>query len=113
MEVARQDRTLLTVTANGYGKRTRFYEYRRQARGGMGVIDIKTTSRNGPVIGICEVKDTDEVVMVTESGMVIRCPAQSISIIGRNTQGVRLIKLREGDKVVDAAPIATEEEEIE
>jgi DNA gyrase subunit A len=112
MEVARQDRTLLTVTANGYGKRTRFYEYRRQARGGMGVIDIKTIPRNGPVIGICEVKDTDEVVMITESGMVIRCPAQSISIIGRNTQGVRLIKLKEGDKVVDAAPIATEEEEI-
>ncbi|MEW6097245.1 MAG: DNA gyrase subunit A [bacterium] len=113
MEVAKEGITLLTVTTNGYGKRTKFYEYRKQARGGMGVIDIKTIPRNGPVIGICEVKDTDEVVIITELGMVIRCPVQGISVIGRNTQGVRLIRLKEGDKVVDVAPIATEEEEIE
>lgn len=113
MEVAREGLTLLTVTANGYGKRTKFSDYRRQARGGMGVIDIKTTPRNGQVIGICEINDTDEIVMITEAGMVIRCPAKNISIIGRNTQGVRLIRLKEGDKVVDAVSITTKEEEIE
>lgn len=113
MEVAREGLTLLTVTANGYGKRTKFSDYRRQARGGMGVIDIKTTPRNGQVIGICEINDTDEIVMITEAGMVIRCSAKNISIIGRNTQGVRLIRLKEGDKVVDAVSITTKEEEIE
>ncbi len=113
MEVARENRTLLTVTANGYGKRTEFSQYRRQSRGGMGVIDIKTKPRNGSVIGIYEVNDTDEVIMITEAGMVIRCQVRNISIIGRNTQGVRLIRLKEEDKVVDAAPVVTEEEEIE
>lgn len=109
MEVAREEFTLLTITANGYGKRTNFAEYRKQRRGGMGVIDIKTKPRNGDVIGIYEVKDTDEVIMITEDGMVIRCPVKNISIIGRNTQGVRLIRLKEGDRVVDAAPVASKE----
>jgi len=112
MEVAREELTLLTITVNGYGKRTKFSEYRRQARGGMGVIDIKTTSRNGYVVGICEVKDTDEIIMITELGMIIRYLAKDIRIIGRNTQGVRLIKLKEGDKVVDVASIESNEKEI-
>jgi len=109
MEVAREEFTLLTITANGYGKRTNFSEYRKQRRGGMGVIDIKTKPRNGDVIGIYEVKDTDEIMMITEEGMVIRCPVKDIPIIGRNTQGVRLIRLKEGDRVVDAAPVSSKE----
>ncbi|MEW6618575.1 MAG: DNA gyrase subunit A [bacterium] len=112
MEVARQGWTLLTITANGYGKRTEFDAYRRQSRGGMGVIDIKTEPRNGPVVSIYEVNDDTEVIMITASGMIIRCPARGISTIGRNTQGVRLIRLKEGDKVVDAAPVVSEEKEI-
>ncbi len=110
MEVVCEGLTLLTVTANGYGKRTKFADYRRQSRGGQGVIDIKTVPRNGAVIGICEIKDTDEVVMITSTGMVIRCPAKDISVIGRNTQGVRLIRLKEEDKLIDVVTVANEEE---
>ncbi|MBI4753345.1 DNA gyrase subunit A, partial [Candidatus Desantisbacteria bacterium] len=110
MVVAREGLTLLTVTANGYGKRTNITEYRNQARGGSGVIDIKTTEKNGEVVAIREVSDDSEVIIMTESGKMIRCRAKDISVIGRNTQGVRLIKLKDKDRVTAIAEVGGTEE---
>ena len=99
-DVVEPGATILTVTENGYGKRTEEAEYRIQGRGGKGIIDIKTTERNGRVVGVAQVKDDDEVMMVTNGGMLIRMKVNGISVIGRNTQGVRLISLESaGEKV--------------
>jgi len=99
-DVVEAGTTILTVTENGYGKRTEEAEYRVQGRAGKGIIDIKTTERNGPVVGIAQVKDRDEVMLVTNGGMLIRIKVGDISVIGRNTQGVRLISLESaGEKV--------------
>lgn len=95
--------TLLTVCENGHGKRTSFDEYRLQTRGGQGVINIKVSERNGNVIGMKAVGDDDELMMMTSGGKVIRTPINQTRIIGRNTQGVKLISLREGDKLVSVA----------
>jgi DNA gyrase subunit A len=92
--------TILTVTANGYGKRTELAEYRIQSRGGKGIITIKTTERNGPVVSATTVLDTEEVMLITNKGMLIRMPAKGISVIGRNTQGVRLITVESRDEQV-------------
>jgi len=94
--------TVLTVTANGYGKRTELAEYRVQSRGGKGIITIKTTERNGPVVSASLVSDAEEVMLITNKGMLIRLPAQGISVIGRNTQGVRLIAVESHDEQVVA-----------
>ncbi|WP_225408369.1 DNA gyrase subunit A [Stigmatella hybrida] len=99
-DVVEKDATILTVTENGYGKRTQETEYRVQGRGGKGIIDIKTTERNGKVVGLVQVKDADEVLLVTNGGMLIRMRAREISVIGRNTQGVRLIALENGSEKV-------------
>ena len=93
---------LLTVTANGYGKRTELAEYRVQSRGGKGIITIKTTERNGPVVAAATVSEAEEVMQITNQGMLIRMPAKGISVIGRNTQGVRLITLESKDEQVVA-----------
>jgi DNA gyrase subunit A len=93
---------LLTVTGNGYGKRTELAEYRVQSRGGKGIITIKTTERNGPVVAVATVTEADEVMLITNQGMLIRMPAKGISVIGRNTQGVRLITLESKDEAVVA-----------
>jgi DNA gyrase subunit A len=99
-DVVEPGTTILTVTENGYGKRTEESEYRVQGRGGKGIIDIKTTERNGNVVGLAQVKDRDEVMLVTNGGMLIRIKVHDISVIGRNTQGVRLITLESaGEKV--------------
>ena len=99
--------TILTVTANGYGKRTELSEYRVQTRGGKGTITIKTTERNGPVVAAASVTDAEEVMIITNRGMLIRMPAKGISVIGRNTQGVRLIALEsKEEQVVAAAKVA-------
>jgi len=95
--------TILTVTANGYGKRTELAEYRVQSRGGKGIITIKTTERNGPVVAAQRVEDAEEVMLITNKGMLIRMPARQISVIGRNTQGVRLITVESRDEQVVAA----------
>ncbi|HYG70542.1 MAG TPA: DNA gyrase subunit A, partial [Anaeromyxobacteraceae bacterium] len=98
---------VLTVTANGYGKRTELSEYRIQSRGGKGLITIKTTERNGPVVAAVTVTDAEEVMLITNHGMLIRMPAKGISVIGRNTQGVRLITLEsKEEQVVGVAPVA-------
>jgi DNA gyrase subunit A len=92
--------TILSVTANGYGKRTGLSEYRIQIRGGRGIITIKATERNGPVVAALPVIEADEVMLITNRGMLIRMPAGQISLIGRNTQGVRLISLESGEEQV-------------
>ena len=92
--------TILTVTANGYGKRTELGEYRVQSRGGKGLITIKTTERNGPVVAATPVTDAEEVMLITNKGMLIRMPAKGISVIGRNTQGVRLIAVESREEQV-------------
>ncbi|NMO17710.1 DNA gyrase subunit A [Pyxidicoccus fallax] len=101
-DVVEKDTAILTVTENGYGKRTQEAEYRQQGRGGKGIIDIKTTERNGRVVGLLQVKDSDEVMLVTNGGMLIRMRVKEISVIGRNTQGVRLIALENGEEKVMA-----------
>jgi DNA gyrase subunit A len=98
--------TVLTVSGNGYGKRTSIEEYRLQSRGGKGIINIKTTGRNGPVVGVKFLRGDEEVMLITEKGMIIRLDTADISTIGRNTQGVRLIQLEEGDHLVSVARLA-------
>ncbi len=111
MVVVSKGATLLTVTEKGFGKRSPLEDYPVKGRGGIGVINIKTTERNGKVVTIQEVKDNDQMMLITKDGIVIRCPISGISVIGRNTQGVRLINLEEGDRVVDVAHLAVEEDE--
>jgi DNA gyrase subunit A len=97
--------SLLSVTENGYGKRTAIKEYSVIGRGGLGVINIKTSDRNGKVIGVKSVKSEDDLMLVTKKGTLIRVSAKNISKIGRNTQGVRIMKLKEGDKVISVARV--------
>ena len=111
MVVVAKDATLLTVTQHGFGKRSALDDYATKHRGGKGVINIRTTERNGKVISINEVKDGDDIMIITRKGIVIRCPISQLSVIGRNTQGVRLINLDEGDVVTDVALLAKDEEE--
>ncbi|MGD0999765.1 MAG: DNA gyrase subunit A [Candidatus Brocadiia bacterium] len=107
--LADEKTTVLTVCENGYGKRTAVGEYRLTNRGGKGVINIKTTERNGKVIAVVEAHDDDEMMIMTERGMVIRCPMANVRTIGRNTQGVRVITLDEGDRAVVVARLAKED----
>jgi DNA gyrase subunit A len=138
---------LLTVCANGYGKRTPFgpneatpanevedvpeveepepeepaegeapressgMRYRPQRRGGKGVRDIRTTERNGPVVGVISVRDGDDIMLITTGGMVNRTHVREIRVIGRNTQGVRIMNLNEGDRIASIAKVAEEEDE--
>ncbi len=101
--------SLLTLCAKGYGKRTLLTEYRSQNRGGKGLIDIQTSDRNGPVVAVCKVTEDDEVMISTGGGIGIRVPLNTTRTIGRNTQGVRLIKLDEGDVVGSLAKLPEEE----
>jgi DNA gyrase subunit A len=111
LEVVRPGGTMLTVTRNGYGKRTELGEYRLQSRGGKGLINIKTSDRNGPVVGVKFLRADEQVMLITEKGMIIRLNTADISTIGRNTQGVRLIQLEEGDHLVSVARLAEREED--
>jgi DNA gyrase subunit A len=111
MEVVREGGTLLTVTQNGYGKRTGLDEYRIQSRGGIGIINIQTTDRNGKVVGIAFVHDDDELMLISQQGKILRMVSRDVRAIGRATQGVRLIGIDEGDQVVSVAKLAEREEE--
>jgi len=114
MEVVRFGQTLFAVTINGYGKRTSIDEYPVHGRGGKGVITIKTNERNGEVVGLLAVQDDHDIMLVTDRGKIIRIPVSNISIISRNTQGVRLIGMESGERVVSAASLAEKEvEEVE
>ncbi len=107
MDVIEPDATLLSVTENGFGKRTATSEYRQQHRGGIGLINIKTRGRNGHVVGTVQVHDDTEVMLMTDQGQTIRLPVSGISVLGRNTQGVTLIRLNGKEKVVAMARVAT------
>ena len=111
MEIVKDNSTIMTIAENGFGKRTELDEYRLQSRGGKGIITIKTTERNGDVVGILQVSDDDEIMMITAHGKVIRLKLKSIRTIGRNTQGVRLFDLDKEDKIKDVALLAEKEEE--
>ena len=103
---SRQGSTVLTVTEKGYAKRTEVEEYRLQGRGGTGIINLKVTDKTGPVVQVMEVAVDDQVVVITEYGKIIRTNVRDISLLGRPTQGVRLIHLDEGDSVVAVARVA-------
>jgi hypothetical protein len=92
--------TILTVCENGYGKRTSTSDYRLQNRGGSGTINIKTSARNGNVVGVLAVSDEDEIIIFSSNNKAIRMPVNQISVLGRNTQGVRLMRLEESEKIV-------------
>jgi DNA gyrase subunit A len=99
-EIVEAGKTLLTATENGYGKRTGLEEYPVQGRDGVGVIDIKCNDKIGSVIGIQQISDTDELLVITSDGNIVRIKVSEVSVIGRNTQGVRLVALDEGSRVV-------------
>ena len=111
MEVLSHGSTLFTITENGYGKRTSIDEYPVNKRGGKGVITIKTNARNGQVVSIILVEDEDDVMIMTDSGKIIRIPVSGVSVISRNTQGVKLIGLDEGDSVTGAARLADKDDD--
>ena len=111
MEVVRPVGTLLTVTEQGYGKRTEIEEYRVQSRGGVGIINIATTERNGEVVGVAYVQDGDELLLITQQGMILRMQTNDVRAIGRATQGVKLIEIEGDDKVVSIAKLVEKEEE--
>ncbi|MGA1523228.1 MAG: DNA gyrase C-terminal beta-propeller domain-containing protein, partial [Planctomycetota bacterium] len=112
MVISDESKSLLTLCENGYGKRTELGEYRIQTRGGQGLIDIRASERNGPVVNMLAVDDTDEVMLVTKDGQIVRTPASGISTIGRATQGVRCIQLRGGDQLVAVAKVPSDAEEV-
>jgi len=109
MEVMGHGQTLFTATQNGYGKRTSIDAYPIQKRGGLGVITIKTSERNGKVISILLVEEDDDLMLMTDIGKIIRMPIKGISVISRNTQGVTLIDIEKGERVVGAARLAEKE----
>ena len=111
LDVVSPGATLLDVAERGYGKRTEMDEYRLTRRGGKGIITMKTTDKTGLVVGVRMVTDEDDIMLITDGGKVIRTPVKGISVIGRNTQGVRLIDLAEGEKVVAIARLAEKEED--
>jgi DNA gyrase subunit A len=110
MVIAEKNAALLTVCERGYGKRTSFDSYRSQSRGGVGLKNIKTSERNGKVVALESVQYSDEIMLITANGIIIRTGLDQIRSIGRNTQGVRLIKLKAGDKLVAAEKIVIEGE---
>jgi DNA gyrase subunit A len=113
MEILSPGADILTVSENGYGKRTSMEEYRLQSRGGKGIITMRTTERTGQVVGVQQVTEEDQLMLVTNNGKIIRLRVKDIRVIGRNTQGVRLIDLDNTERVVSLARLAEKEEEEE
>lgn len=111
MILIQKDATVLTVTELGFAKRTPVKEYRLTSRGGKGVINIKVTSKNGEAVSLKTVSDNDELMVITQNGMFLRCAVKDIRSTGRSAQGVRLIKLQTKDHVSCVAPVIAEEEE--
>jgi DNA gyrase subunit A len=111
MEILSPGADVLTVSEGGYGKRTAIDEYRLQSRGGKGIITMKTTDKTGRVIGVQQVTEDDQLMLVTNGGKIIRLRIKDIRVIGRNTQGVRLIDVEEGERVVSLARLAEKEED--
>ena len=105
------DGYLLSASQNGYGKRTPMRDFPAKGRGGQGVIAIQTSERNGKMIGAPQVFDGDEVMLISNSGTLVRIPTEQISVVGRNTQGVKLISLKEGELLNSVERIADRQEE--
>ena len=112
MDVLAPGGTILSVTEQGYGKRTELEEYRVQSRGGIGIINIQTSERNGKVIGVAQVSNDDELMLITQQGKILRMAANTIRAIGRATQGVRLIDIEGDDRAVSIARLEEQDEEI-
>ncbi len=110
MVVVRRDASLLVVSEKGYGKRSELSDYRVQKRGGKGIITLKKTDKTGPIVALMEVIPDDELMMITRHGVIIRLPVDGIRVIGRNTQGVKVMNLDSGDAVVDVARVVKEDE---
>jgi DNA gyrase subunit A len=110
LEVVKPGGTLLTVTQKGYAKRTQLDEYRVQSRGGLGLKNLEVTDRNGPVVGIAQVHENEELLVITQQGKILRTPASEIRTIGRATQGVRVMELDDEDSVVSVALVERDEE---
>ena len=108
-----EERDVLAISANGYGKRTLLDDYRVQSRGGKGIITLKTTSKTGPLVSIKGVLESDDLMIITENGVLIRTHVDGISTLGRNTQGVRLIRLKDGDAIADVTRVVSENGEEE
>ena len=108
--IAGSNATLLAITENGFGKRTELDEYRVQTRGGKGVITYKITPKTGDIVGIRIVEDNDDVMLITDTGTIIRLNVSEISILGRSTQGVTLMRTNEG-RVISIEKVSEEEEE--
>jgi len=113
MGVVRQGADLLVATAHGYGKRTALDEYRVQGRGGIGIRTLSITKRNGPMVGMRIVDENDDLLIITTAGQIIRQRVADIRRIGRSTQGVRLIRLEEGDRVASIARVVRRDIEEE
>ena len=105
MEVVEKEGLILSIAENGYGKRTPLEDYRLTARGGKGVINMKTTSKTGKVVAILSVKEDSDLMIVSQNGKIIRIESGDIRQAGRSTQGVRLVRMEEGDKVAAASVI--------
>jgi DNA gyrase subunit A len=110
MQIAKEDSTVLTVTSQGFAKRTAIDQYRKQSRGGKGIKNVNVTKKNGNAAGLKTVSDKDEIMVITEKGMIVRCAVKDIRITGRSTQGVHIIKLDSGDNVSSIAHVVPEEE---
>ena len=109
MAVVKPGADLLVVTERGYGKRTPLEAYRLQRRGGQGIITIRTSERNGPVVSVAQVVDDDEVMLITNGGKVLRARVSGISTMGRATQGVRIMNLADDEKIVSMARLAEQD----
>ena len=109
--IAQQEGAILTATEFGYGKRTNLEEYRVQGRGGQGIISIQTSARNGQVVGAVQVCDEDQIMLITNGGTLVRTPVKHVSLVGRNTQGVRLINLSNEEKLVGLERVIEDEDQ--
>jgi len=109
-ELVKADAALLTVTSLGFGKRTKATEYRTQSRGGKGIINIKVSKKTGEIVGTKTVTDQDDVMLITQAGMIVRCRVKDVRVTGRNTQGVRLMKMQDKDEVTSLASVAHQED---
>ena len=112
-EIVNPKATALTVTQNGFGKKTLFAQYRIQSRGGKGIINIKVSEKNGKVVNVLTVAEEDEIILVTTSGMVVRCPVSQIRTSGRNAVGVHVMRLKDKDKIASATRVVAKEEEAD
>jgi DNA gyrase subunit A len=111
MVVPQQDGYLLTVCENGYGKRTTVDEFPTKGRGGKGMIAIQASERNGPLVGATQLFAGDEIMLISDQGTMVRTRGDEVSVVGRNTQGVRIIRLKDNEHLVSLARIAEPEEE--